>query len=100
MQHRKIMNIHVAKNRSIVTSIICIVALEWRAAAETEIFASQIALEFGCKWLANPKMYVGIAIPNNYPYSVPAAVKLTKSINEEQKKCNQVCSKQGCKISQ
>ena len=51
------------------------------AACEMETFASEAALEFAYKWVANPKMYVGLILPNKCPFRTSNIVRLIKIVN-------------------
>ena len=50
-------------------------------ADETVLQANVAALTFAHKWLTNPKMYVGMILPHNYPLRAREIVKLTKILN-------------------
>ena len=43
-------------------------------------FANEVAFEFAEKWLANPKMYIGLILPNKYPIGIRDAIKSTRKI--------------------
>ena len=52
-------------------------------ASEIEMPANKAALEFAHQWLANPKMYVGLMLPNKYLFGTNNAVKLIKKLNSD-----------------
>ena len=66
-----------------ISSLVGIVFSGICVAGEMEMHINEAALEFAQKWLASPKMYVGLILPNGYPFSINDVVKLTKKINSD-----------------
>ena len=61
-----------------ISILIVIAVLELCAANEIEILQHEAALEFAQKWLAIPKMYVDVIIPNKYLSKARDILKLIK----------------------
>ena len=52
-----------------------------RSSCEMETLASEAALEFAYKWVANPKMYIGLILPNKCSFRTSNIVRLIKIVN-------------------
>ena len=61
-----------------ISILIVIAVLELCTANEIETLQHEAALEFAQKWLAIPKMYVNVIIPNKYISKARDILKLIK----------------------
>ena len=65
--------------KSCIITLICgLTILGSRVECQLESWASESSLEFGHKWLASPKTFIGMVLPNMYPIRIKDVVKLTK----------------------
>ena len=61
---------------SLIFTILLVVSVKGRM----EMPENEAALEFAKKWLANPKMYIGVIVPNKSPFRTCDIVRLTKKV--------------------
>ena len=66
-----------------ISYLIVIAGLASGASYEIESFQIKAALQFARKWLATPRMYVGVILPNKHQFNIRDIARLTKKINSE-----------------
>ena len=71
--------------KSCLSSLIGVAVLAFCVKGEMGIPENEAALQFAHQWLANPKMYVGILVPNKRHFSAIDVVRLAKNINAGRK---------------
>ena len=63
-----------------ISLLMVVVIIKSCVAGRMDRFANKAAFVFAEKWLANPKMYIGIILPNKCPLGTLDALKLTRKI--------------------
>ena len=66
-----------------ISYLIVIAGLASGASYKIESFQNEAALQFAQKWLATPRMYVGVILPNKRQFNIRDIIRLTKKINSE-----------------
>ena len=66
--------------KSSMSSLIVIAVVDLCLSDKIEMLENEAAVHFANQWLAIPKMYVGVILPNKYSFKVQNVVKLTKKI--------------------
>ena len=66
-----------------ISSLIVIAVLALGASYKIESFQNEAALQFAQKWLATPRLYIGVLLPNKHQSNIRDIIRLTKKINSE-----------------
>ena len=64
-----------------ISPLIVMAALDFCISEQIEMLENEAALHFANQWLATPRMYVGLILPNKFSFEVHDVVKLTKKIS-------------------
>ena len=66
-----------------ISSLILMAALDFCISDKIEMLQNEAALHFAYEWLATPKMYFGVILPNKYSFKVQDVVNLAKKFNSD-----------------
>ena len=66
-----------------ISSLIAMTALDFCISDKIEMLENEAALHFANQWLATPKMYIGVILPNKYSLKVHEVVYLAKNFNSD-----------------
>ena len=73
----------IVNRKDCISYLIVIAVLASGASYKIESVQNEAALQFAQKWLATPRMYVGVILPNKHQFNIRDIARLTKKINSE-----------------